>query len=224
MQGAPGGTTRISVTARLAGQVFTQFHIDLSLGDALVGEPDELTGSDLLDFAGLAPIRFPVYPVAQHLAEKLHALTLPRDQENTCVKDLLDLVAVAAADPVDGSALLASVDATFAARATHEVPDDLPDPPASWRRTYARLAAESLTAPTDDLDAAMGPARAFWLPVLRRDVAGRAWSPDAQEWHRVLRICCRPISDQARRHPRTRTAGLTRHQVVALNCGVVADS
>lgn len=31
--------------------------------------------------------RFPVYPVNQHFAEKLHALTLPRDVENTRARD-----------------------------------------------------------------------------------------------------------------------------------------
>ena len=45
LQGAPGGSLRVSVVARLAGQVFARFHLDLSRGDALVGEPDMLEGS-----------------------------------------------------------------------------------------------------------------------------------------------------------------------------------
>jgi hypothetical protein len=77
LQGAPGGSLRAAIIARLAGQVFAQFHLDLSRGDALVGEPDMLEGSDLLSFAGIPPVRFPVYPVAQHLAEKMHAFTVP---------------------------------------------------------------------------------------------------------------------------------------------------
>ena len=32
--------------------------------------PETLVGSDLLAFAGIAPVRFPVYPLTQHLAEK----------------------------------------------------------------------------------------------------------------------------------------------------------
>lgn len=182
MAGAPGGTARLAVTARLAGAVFAQFHVDLSCGDALVGLPDALAGSDLLAFAGIAPIRFPVYPVAQHLAEKLHAYTLPRDQDNTRVKDLVDLVAVAAADTVDGAALLDAVEATFAARATHPVPNDVPAPPAAWRQPYARLAGEWAGAPTTDLDEAVQRARAFWVPVLRLAVAGLAWRPAQQAW------------------------------------------
>src|SRR5579862_7262213 len=76
LQGAPGATLRLQVHARLAGESLARFHIDVSSGDALVTAPDTLEGSDLLTFAGIEPIRFPVYPVVQHLAEKLHAYTL----------------------------------------------------------------------------------------------------------------------------------------------------
>src|SRR5438034_4595286 len=105
MQGAPGGALRVPVAARLAGIIFAQFHLDLSSGDAVVGEPDVMVGSNLLDFAGIEPVRFPTYPITQHLAEKLHAYTLPRDQENTRAKDLVDLVALAALESVDGDRL-----------------------------------------------------------------------------------------------------------------------
>lgn len=107
LQGAPGDSLRVAVVARLAGQVVAQFHLDLSRGDALIGEPDVLEGSDLLSFADIPPVRFPVYPVAQHLAEKLHAYTVPRDQVNTRAKDLVDMVAIAAVDRADADALAA---------------------------------------------------------------------------------------------------------------------
>lgn len=40
MQGAPGGSRRIRVVARVAGRDFATFHADLSSGDALVDQPD----------------------------------------------------------------------------------------------------------------------------------------------------------------------------------------
>jgi hypothetical protein len=49
------------------------------------------------------------------------------------VKDLVDMVAMAAIDRVDADALTMSVSATFKARATHAVPQALPDPPPDWR-------------------------------------------------------------------------------------------
>ncbi len=93
--------------------------------------PDILRGSDLLQFAGIAPVEFPVYPVPQHLAEKLHAYTLPRGQENTRVRDLVDLVVIAATEAVEADQLSRSVEATFAIRGTHPIPGSLPAPPAS---------------------------------------------------------------------------------------------
>lgn len=182
LQGAPGGSLRVAVIARLAGQVFAQFHLDLSRGDALVGEPDMLEGSDLLSFADIPPVRFPVYPVAQHLAEKLHAYTVPRDQVNTRVKDLVDLVAIAAIDRVDADALTASLAATFSVRGTHDIPNELPDPPASWKSPFTRLARESPTSPTTSLEEAIALARAFWNPLLRREVAGARWDPGVSAW------------------------------------------
>jgi hypothetical protein len=115
-----------------------------------------LPGSDLLAFAGVEPVVFPVYPVAQHLAEKLHAYTLPRAEENTRVRDLVDLVTVAAVEPVEAGRLRASVAATFAARGSHAVPTRLsalsrrlpraawgvllvrPETPLRWHRELVR--------------------------------------------------------------------------------------
>lgn len=136
LQGAPGGGLRVRVVARVAGVEFATFAVDLTSGDAIVDGPDTLIGSNLLGFAGIAPVRFPVYPVTQHLAEKLHAYTLPRSQENTRTKDLLDMVTIAAMETIAGDALSEAVAATFAARNSHPVPKTLPAPPASWAASF----------------------------------------------------------------------------------------
>ena len=39
---------------------------------------ETILGNDLLKFAGIAPTRYRVYPRETHVAEKLHAYTLPR--------------------------------------------------------------------------------------------------------------------------------------------------
>ena len=46
---------------------------------------------DVLAFAGIAPPTLRLYPVETHIAEKLHAYTLPRPRPNSRVKDLPDL-------------------------------------------------------------------------------------------------------------------------------------
>jgi predicted nucleotidyltransferase component of viral defense system len=182
LQGAPGGSLRVRVVARIAGTAFVTFHVDLSSGDALVGPPDVLPGSDLLAFAGVEPVAFPVYPVAQHLAEKLHAHTLPRAEENTRVRDLVDLVTVAAVEPVEAGRLRASVAATFAARGSHAVPACLPEPPASWDAAFDALTREAADAPTHRLAEGHAFAAAFWDPILSGAVEDGSWRPRDRRW------------------------------------------
>lgn len=182
MQGAPGGSIRVRVVARVAGATFADFHIDLSSGDALVGTPDLLSGSDLLDFAGIEPIRFPAYPVVQQLAEKLHAYTLPRREQNTRIKDFVDLVAIPAIETIRADALLASLRATFDTRATHGLPEALAEPPTAWSAPFARLVAESPLAGGVDLREAYVRAARFWNPVLSGAVRDRRWLPSEQDW------------------------------------------
>ncbi len=92
------------------------------------------------------------------------------------------MVAIAAIDRVRADALTASVEATFSARGTHPVPDAFPDPPESWQLPYARLAGESLTAPTTDLGEAASLGRAFWNPLLSSEAAGLTWYPTEHTW------------------------------------------
>jgi len=141
-------------------------HLDLSSGDALVDPPDFLRGSDLLQFAGIAPVEFPVYPVPQHLAEKLHAYALPRGQEYTRVRDLVDLAVIAATETVDADRLAGSVEATFAILGTHPIPERLPELPASWAPPFAAIAAGAVNPPTTDLREGQALAAQFWDPFL----------------------------------------------------------
>lgn len=74
---APQGGGRFPCEAVLAGKVYAKFHLDVGLGDAVVGEPERLTGDDLLDFAGIGPAVAFAIPKAQQFAEKVHAYTFP---------------------------------------------------------------------------------------------------------------------------------------------------
>jgi predicted nucleotidyltransferase component of viral defense system len=182
LQGAPGGSLRIRVVARVAGLVLATFHLDLSSGDALVDPPEILAGSDLLRFAGIAPIEFSVYPVPQHLAEKLHAYTLPRAQENTRVKDLVDLVIIADTEGVEADRLTRSVAATFAVRGTHPIPDRLPEPPASWVQPFATIAVEAVNLSTTSLAEGHALAAQFWDPFLGHGAVDGIWHPAQRRW------------------------------------------
>jgi hypothetical protein len=181
LQGAPGGTLRIQVVARASGQEFSSFHLDLSSGDALIGPPDLLRGSNLLEYAGITPIQFPVYPITQHLAEKLHAYTLPRSQENTRVKDLIDLVIIATIESIATDRLSASIESTFSVRNTHPVPGNLPTPPLSWAPSFAAVAATVNLSVANMHDGHMVAAH-FWDPVLSGVMARAVWNPHTEGW------------------------------------------
>ena len=79
----------------------------------MLGEPDEVVADDLLDFAGVAPPRLFLYPVETHLAEKLHAYTLPRLRPNTRVKDLPDLVLLATTRDLDAQRVRQALEMTY---------------------------------------------------------------------------------------------------------------
>ena len=86
------GGWRYAVTATLAGRNFTGFHVDVGVGDAMISAPDWETGSGLLSFAGIAPVRAALLPIEQHFAEKIHSFTTPPPAAaNSRVKDFVDL-------------------------------------------------------------------------------------------------------------------------------------
>lgn len=121
---------RFRATGQLAGQIYgSPFGIDVAFAEPMHGTPEVIEGSGFLEFAGIAPGRFLVYPLETHIAEKLHAYTLPRSRPNSRVKDLPDLALLATLRDLDGSTLRLAIDRTFQHRDTHSVPRHLPDPP-----------------------------------------------------------------------------------------------
>lgn len=171
---------RFRVQARLAGKVYgAPFGVDAAFAEPLAGQPDVIEGSDLLSFAGIPPTPLRVYPIETHIAEKLHAYTLPRTRPNSRVKDLPDLALLASIRPLLGSTVRDAITRTFAHRDTHEVPKQLPEPPAEWEQVYARLARrDHLLWP--DLSTLSTAVRAFLGPLLAG--ASGTWSPDSWDW------------------------------------------
>jgi hypothetical protein len=137
----PYGGATLLVTVLLDQRVFARFHLDVGLGDVLVGAPDWMEASNLLAFAGIAPARVAVLPPAQQFAEKVHAYTLPHDkQESSRTKDLVDLVLLMELGLPEVEQIQLALRATFARRQTHPLPTALPPPPAAWRTPYHQLA------------------------------------------------------------------------------------
>lgn len=142
-QGAPYGGERLKVVPSLGGKPFMPFPLDIGLGDAIAGV-DVLLGGIDLSFAGLRPLEVPAVPVEVHLAEKLHALSLPRPEhsQNSRVKDLVDVMLFLKRELPSLPVLKTAVQATFERRGTHELPERIELPLAAWDSQYRRFSVE----------------------------------------------------------------------------------
>ena len=180
------GGKRFRVEGKLAGKVYGgPFGLDIVFGGPVLGEPTQIRGEDYLGFADIPPPVLPLLPIETHIAEKLHAYTLPRTSPNSRVRDLPDIALLATApDPLNGRRIAEAIDLTFRARATHQPPAALPEPPSRWLTEYAALAAEQ-RLPWKTLEAVLAAARGFLEPVLRGedcsawDRARWCWTGDA---------------------------------------------
>src|SRR5438445_510711 len=117
---APQGGARYPCAAVLVGKTYAKFHIDVGVGDAVVGDPEQLTGDDLLDFAGIGPAKVLAIPKPVQFAEKAHAYSFPwSGRLNTRTKDLVDLLLLIERGPLDLEQLRLALKATFETRGTH---------------------------------------------------------------------------------------------------------
>lgn len=186
---------RFRAECRMAGKLYGQsFGVDVAFGDPIMGEPERVIAPDVLAFVGVAPPTLRIYPLESHVAEKLHAFTLPRQRVNTRVKDLPDLALLATARSIDARRLRAALEQTFSFRRTHDLPAALPAPPTSWDQPCAAMAAsESLRWTT--LAEVTTAVRSFLDPVLASGLDA-TWEPAAWTW-RVRQ----QVSDRAAASP-----------------------
>jgi hypothetical protein len=164
--GMPYDGQRFRAECKLAGKLYGQpFGVDVAFGDPMLGEPELVVAHDVLGFAGIAPPRLRLYPLETHIAEKLHAYTMPRNRPNTRVKDLPDLALLATAQPLDAKRLRTALEQTFAFRKTHALPASVPAPLEAWRTPYQAMARDyQLSWAT--LGEVLAATRAFLDPVL----------------------------------------------------------
>jgi hypothetical protein len=174
---------RFRAECRLAGKIYGQpFGVDVVFGEPILGEPDVVVAEDVLGFAGVAPPAIRLYPIETHLAEKLHAYTMPRPHPNSRVKDLPDLALLASAQAVDAERLRAALEQTFTFRKTHALPASVPMPHEAWTTPYAAMARDDdLVWPT--LDAVTKAVKAFLDPVLTGRIDA-IWEPSTWMWRR----------------------------------------
>ena len=137
------GGWRYPIEARVANRVFTKFHIDIGIGDAVISEAEWKTGDDILGFAGIKPVCVAMLPVEQHFAEKIHAYSYPRDKRPfSRIRDLVDLVLIIEHSLPDKELVMSAIEATFNRRKTHDIPEMLEAPPDLLKDSYAKMAQD----------------------------------------------------------------------------------
>ncbi len=159
---APMGGGRLPVEAVLVGKTYAKFGLDVGFGDPLIGEPELLTGDDVLEFAGISPAEARAIPRAQQFAEKIHAYTFPWSYRlNTRTKDLVDLVLLIERGALDLAQLRAALSATFSTRDTHLLPKIIAPPPTQWKVDFPQMASEAGLS-TRDVVSAFTVLEDFW--------------------------------------------------------------
>jgi predicted nucleotidyltransferase component of viral defense system len=163
---------RCRVRAELGGRLFENVVVDMGFSDPLGWTPERVRGSDLLEFAGIAPVDVPVIALEQQVAEKLHAYTRRyRGLPSSRARDLVDLVLIKKLAGLDGERLRDALHGTFEGRRQQAMPGSLPPPPAEWSVAYRKLAIEVGLDP--DLAAGYREAAALLDPVLAGVDSGR---------------------------------------------------
>jgi hypothetical protein len=177
---------RFRAVCRVGGRPFgLPFSVDVAFADPMLGEPDVITTDDVLGFAGVPPTKVRVYPIETHVAEKLHAYTVPRTRMNSRVKDLPDLALLASAGELSADRLRRAIQQTFEHRKTHPIPTSLPAPATTWADPYQAMANED-DLPWKDLNDVAAAAMSFLDPVLAGS-STMTWSPSTWSWRTRLR-------------------------------------
>lgn len=143
--GPPAGGYRFRAEARLDRySPFATFVLDVGMGDVQLNPTEYLQPSVDLSFAGLTPVHFPVTPLPEHFAEKLHAYTRPRTAR-TRVKDLVDLMLMINQVGLQPSPILReTLQVVFERYDSHPLPTatTLEAPPDTWREPFSALMRE----------------------------------------------------------------------------------
>lgn len=166
--GGPGA--RLSVTASLAGRVFSKIRVDVvSRPEEIIGGTERIELPVMFAEPGWGPVQVTVVDVAQHLAEKLHAISevYAHARQSTRVKDLIDVVLMHDAATIDESRLGERLLTVFTARNGTVPPIELPEPPEAWTSEYAKM-AHDLDASAQTLPEAMRIATHLYARALNK--------------------------------------------------------
>jgi hypothetical protein len=177
------------MTALLAGRELARFGVDVVEDDELAGVVERRRPYTPVALSGVANPEVFLYPVEDHIADKLSAMGKIRWRGDIAVvstryRDAADLALLAESTPVRAEALSAALDAhtRHAARAAFGK-TGLRPPGPEWPVRYAETMRLDpfVAARWPTLTSAFAAAKPLVDPVLRGQSRG-IWRPDHRKW------------------------------------------
>jgi hypothetical protein len=191
---ADGGiATRLPITADVGETRWAEFHVDIVGPDVrMTGVPEDVPPLAAIDMPGLEQHGYRVYPLVDHIADKIAAMFErygAARNPSTRFRDLVDLVAIVTGAPVRAEAQLRALKPQEERRGSafprrFDVPDR-----ELWERGYAAEARRSVLPVARTLDEALDIVRPFVDPLLDGTASGW-WNHQKGTWEAAERGAC----------------------------------
>jgi hypothetical protein len=178
---------RVPVSAYLGAAAFASFHVDIITDATMTSVPDVVGSLVAVDIPGIRRVPYRVYPVVDHIADKLCALVETHPGVtgqlvgSSRYRDLADIATFAHTVSVESAALTAAIRSEVRHRGL-PLPDRITLPMfGDWRAGYARVARDVPGLAERDVDSALAVASRLLDPVLAGAAKGR-WDPVRLRW------------------------------------------
>ena len=174
---------RVNIDAYVGTGQYGNFHVDLVTGSLMTADP-EVRPATSIDVPGLTAPLLRLYPVVDHIADKLCAIQAlyGEDQRpSSRYRDLVDLVVFAITEDIEGAQLTTAILGEWTHRSM--VGEPRFDPPVEFERAYPPIARRvpRCAAHTAYADAA-ALVSAMLAPALDGTATGRRWVAATTAW------------------------------------------
>lgn len=181
---------RVPVQANLGVRRFATFHVDLVAGLKMTGTPDTCPAIVPVEIPGLVEIKYRIYPLADHIADKVCALHETHErasglqEPSSRYRDLADLAVFAHTATVNAEQLAAALESEATRRGV-ALPLSVSVPTEqNWTSGYVRVARDAPLLAERDLTAALQTVRRFIDPILERQAKG-GWDHSTLQWDAI---------------------------------------
>ena len=174
---------RVTFDAYCGSQKVHSVKVDLVVGSIMTTDPEESL-SQLLEIEGLKPAKILLYPVVDHVADKLCATQARYGStrgRSSRVRDLVDLVVFARTQNIQGSDLINAIRSEWTVRKLENTPSF--DPPLEWRTQYSSIArGVRACGEFTTFESAAELVSKLLDPACRGEAAGQRWECSALQW------------------------------------------